>query len=50
MRVVVLGGRGKAFCGGADVKEISRLDRFDRGRLRSKDHAVCEAIRELPVR
>ena len=26
LRVVVLGGRGKAFCGGADVKELSELN------------------------
>jgi enoyl-CoA hydratase len=24
--VVLLGGRGKAFCGGADLKELSALD------------------------
>ncbi|HEY1287565.1 MAG TPA: enoyl-CoA hydratase-related protein [Burkholderiales bacterium] len=49
MRVAVLGGRGKAFCGGADVKEISRLTASNAGDFVQKIHAVCEAIRELPV-
>ena len=49
IRVVVLGGRGKAFCGGADVKEISRLTASSAGGFVQKIHAVCEAIRELPV-
>src|SRR5689334_8118611 len=49
MRVVVLGGRGKAFCGGADVKEISRLTASSAGGFVQRIHAVCEAIRELPV-
>jgi len=49
MRVVVLGGRGKAFCGGADVKEISRLTASTAAGFVQKIHAVCEAIRELPV-
>src|ERR1044071_6263232 len=49
MRVVVLGGRGTAFCGGADVKEISRLTASNAAGFVQKIHAVCEAIRELPV-
>jgi enoyl-CoA hydratase/carnithine racemase len=49
MRVAVLGGRGKAFCGGADVQEISRLTASNAGDFVQKIHAVCEAIRELPV-
>ena len=49
MRVAVLGGRGRAFCGGADVKEISRLAASNAGDFVRKIHAVCQAIRELPV-
>ena len=49
MRVVLLGGRGTAFCGGADVKEISRLTASNAAGFVQKIHAVCEAIRELPV-
>ena len=49
LRVVVLGGRGKAFCGGADVEELSRLTAANARGFVQKIHAVCEAIRELPV-
>jgi enoyl-CoA hydratase len=48
-RVVVLGGRGKAFCGGADVSELSTLDAESAPRFVDKIHAVCQAIRRLPV-
>jgi enoyl-CoA hydratase/carnithine racemase len=49
IRVVVLGGRGKAFCGGADVQELSALNALNAGAFVQKIHAVCEAIRKLPV-
>lgn len=49
LRVVVLGGRGKAFCGGADVQELSALNASNAGGFVQKIHAVCEAIRRLPV-
>jgi enoyl-CoA hydratase len=49
MRVVLLGGRGKAFCGGADITELSALDASSAPRFIQKIHAVCEAIRRLPV-
>jgi enoyl-CoA hydratase len=49
LRVVVLGGRGKAFCGGADVNELAALDASSAPRFVQKIHAVCEAIRRLPV-
>jgi enoyl-CoA hydratase/carnithine racemase len=49
VRVVVLGGRGKAFCGGADVQELAALDASNAGGFVQKIHAVCEAIRALPV-
>jgi enoyl-CoA hydratase len=49
VRVVLLGGRGKAFCGGADVQELSALDASSAPRFIQKIHAVCEAIRRLPV-
>ena len=49
LRVVVLGGRGKAFCGGADVQELSALNASNAGAFVQKIHAVCEAIRKLPV-
>jgi len=49
LRVVVLGGRGKAFCGGADVQELCALNASNAGGFVQKIHAVCEAIRRLPV-
>jgi enoyl-CoA hydratase len=49
VRAVVLAGRGKAFCGGADVKELSALDASNAGAFVQRIHAVCDAIRKLPV-
>jgi enoyl-CoA hydratase/carnithine racemase len=49
LRVVVLAGRGKAFCGGADVAELSALDASNGGAFVERIHAVCAAIRALPV-
>ena len=49
LRVVLVGGRGKAFCGGADVEELSALDASSAPGFVQKIHAVCEAIRQLPV-
>jgi enoyl-CoA hydratase len=49
LRVVVLAGRGKAFCGGADVAELASLTAADAGAFVGRIHAVCSAIRALPV-
>ena len=49
LRAVVLGGRGRAFCGGADVKELAALDASSAPSFVHKIHAVCAAIRGLPV-
>ncbi len=49
LRVVVLAGRGKAFCGGADVAELSALDAANGGAFVERIHQVCAAIRALPV-
>src|SRR5687767_12306431 len=48
-RVVVLGGHGKAFCGGADVNELSALTATTAGSFVAGIHDVCEALRALPV-
>ena len=48
-RVVVLGGHGKAFCGGADVNELSALTGSTAAAFVERIHKVCEAIRRLPV-
>ncbi|HEY8251514.1 MAG TPA: enoyl-CoA hydratase-related protein [Burkholderiales bacterium] len=49
LRVVVLAGRGKTFCGGADVHELKALTAATAGAFVEKIHNVCAAIRELPV-
>src|SRR5438045_2730001 len=49
LRVVVLAGRGKAFCGGADVRELASLDQASAPAFVAKVHRVCGAIRALPV-
>ena len=49
LRVVVLGGRGKAFCGGADVAELAALTAANAGAFVGRIHRVCAALRALPV-
>lgn len=49
VRVAVLAGRGKAFCGGADVEEMARLDASNAAAFVESIHFVCRAIRALDV-
>lgn len=49
LRAVVLAGRGKAFCGGADVSELKALTAATAGAFVERIHQVCRAIRDLPV-
>jgi enoyl-CoA hydratase len=49
VRVVVLAGKGKTFCGGADVKELEALTAETAGAFVERIHKVCAAIRGLPV-
>ena len=49
LRVVILAGRGKAFCGGADVAELAALDAASAPAFVGKIHRVCVALRALPV-
>jgi len=49
LRVVVLAGRGKTFCGGADLEELKSLNASTAGAFVEKVHHVCQAIRDLPV-
>src|SRR5438128_6491839 len=49
LRVVVLGGRGKAFCGGADVSEMAALNAASAREFITRIHRACDAIRRLPV-
>ena len=49
LRVVVLAGRGKAFCGGADVNELAALDARSAREFITRIHRACDAARRLPV-
>ena len=49
LRLVVLAGRGKTFCGGADVAELASLDASDAGAFVERIHRCCAALRRLPV-
>ena len=49
LRAVVLGGRGRSFCGGADVGELRALDPASARAFIERVHRACAALRRLPV-
>jgi enoyl-CoA hydratase/carnithine racemase len=49
LRVVVLAGNGKSFCGGADVAEMSELRASTAKKFITRIHLCCDAIRRMPV-
>ena len=49
LRVVVIAGRGRNFCGGADATELRALVPANAGAFVEKIHQVCAKIRALPV-
>src|ERR671922_2606458 len=49
LRAIVLAGRGRTFCGGADVDELKALTRETAGAFVTRIHEVCNAIRALPI-
>jgi enoyl-CoA hydratase/carnithine racemase len=49
LRVVVLGGRGKVFCAGADVGELAALNESTAPAFVGRVHRVCAALRALAV-
>jgi enoyl-CoA hydratase len=49
LRTLILGGRGRTFCGGADREELNALTADTAGAFVTRIHDVCQAIRELPV-
>src|SRR3954463_9922482 len=49
VRVIELGGHGKAFCGGADVNELASLDAATARSFIGRIHRACAAARQAPV-
>src|SRR4051812_296339 len=49
VRVVVLGGRGNAFCAGADVNELRTLNPQTAREFIGRVHVACDAVRKLAV-
>jgi enoyl-CoA hydratase len=49
VRVIVLAGRGKAFCGGADINELAALDATSARAFITRIHRACAAARQAPV-
>ncbi|HEY2337640.1 MAG TPA: enoyl-CoA hydratase-related protein [Burkholderiales bacterium] len=49
LRVVVLAGNGKSFCGGADIAEMAELKAPSAKKFITRIHRCCEAIRHLRV-
>ena len=50
VRVLVLRGTGeKAFVGGANIKELARLDPETAVAFITRLHDLCEAVRDFPV-
>lgn len=49
MRVVVLAGRGRVFCAGADVGELAALNAATASAFVGRVHRICAALRALPV-
>jgi enoyl-CoA hydratase/carnithine racemase len=48
-RVAILAGRGRAFCGGADINTLKALTPATAGHFVGRIHDVCAAIRKLPL-
>src|SRR4051812_23645808 len=49
VRVVVLGGHGRAFCGGADVNELRELNPQTAREFIGLVRRACDAVRQLPM-
>src|SRR3954464_76107 len=49
VRVVVLGGHGRAFCGGAGGNELRELNPQTAREFIGRVHRACDAVRQLPM-
>src|SRR3954471_3725153 len=49
LRVVVLAGNGRSFCGGAHVGGVGGLNGASGKKFITRTHLCCDAIRNLPV-
>src|SRR4030095_10684761 len=49
LRVAVIAGRGRNFCGGADATELKWLNERTGAESVTRSHEVCKAVRALPV-
>jgi len=49
LRVAVIAGRGRNFCGGADATELKALNERTGAEFVTRIHEACKAIRALPV-
>ena len=49
LRVVLIAGRGRNFCGGADSAELKALNPQTAAEFVDRIHNVCSAVRALPV-
>ncbi|HVL37085.1 MAG TPA: enoyl-CoA hydratase-related protein [Burkholderiales bacterium] len=49
LHAVLLAGRGRAFCGGADLHELEALDEASARTFIRRIHEVCAALRRLPI-
>src|SRR5919197_3806350 len=48
LRVLVLGGRGRAFCGGADIDELAALEPASARAFVGSINRACAALRAAP--
>ena len=49
LRALVLAGRGKVFCAGADVDELAALNDSTATAFVGRVHRICAALRALPI-
>lgn len=48
IRVVILSGRGRAFCAGSDIKDLAGVSSADAERIVRREAELCQRFEELP--